>query len=58
VRDGIYLVDFIKHEGGQAWSVSLVLDTLSQSFTAVLGRLPGRPAPSVACTTWPWPVRH
>ncbi|MCG8295186.1 molybdenum cofactor biosynthesis F family protein [Pseudomonas entomophila] len=40
VRDGLYLVDFIKQEGGRAWSVSLVLDTLSHSFTAVLGRLP------------------
>ncbi|MBF8729984.1 MULTISPECIES: molybdenum cofactor biosynthesis F family protein [Pseudomonas] len=40
VRPGIYLVDFIKHEAGKAWSISLVLDTLSQSFTAVLGRLP------------------
>ena len=40
VRPGIYLVDFIKHEAGQAWSVSLVLDTLEHAFTAVLGRLP------------------
>lgn len=40
VRPGIYLVDFIKHEDGQAWSISLVLDTLSQSFTAVIGTLP------------------
>ena len=44
VRPGLYLVDFIKHENGQAWSVSLVLDTLSQSFTAVLGQLPQREA--------------
>lgn len=40
VRPGIYLVDFIKHEAGQAWSISLVLDTHSQSFTAVIGSLP------------------
>jgi len=40
VRPGIYLIDFLKHEGDQAWSISLVLDTLSQSFTAVIGRLP------------------
>ncbi|QLF93395.1 molybdenum cofactor biosynthesis F family protein [Pseudomonas sp. ABC1] len=40
VRPGIYLIDFIKHEGGQAWSISLVLDTLTQSFTAVIGSLP------------------
>ncbi|MGC6369125.1 molybdenum cofactor biosynthesis F family protein [Pseudomonas sp. K2I15] len=40
VRPGLYLVDFIKHEGTQAWSVSLVLDTTSASFTAVLGRMP------------------
>lgn len=41
VRPGIVLVDFIKREDGQAWSVSLVLDRHSQSFTAVLGQLPG-----------------
>lgn len=40
VRPGLYLVDFIKHEDGQDWSVSLVLDTNSASFTAVLGRMP------------------
>ncbi|WP_374442316.1 molybdenum cofactor biosynthesis F family protein [Pseudomonas panipatensis] len=40
VRPGIVLVDFIKHEDGQAWSVSLVLDSHSQAFTAVIGRLP------------------
>lgn len=40
VRPGIVLVDFIKREDGQAWSVSLVLDRHSQSFTAVLGQLP------------------
>lgn len=40
VRDGIYLVDFIKNEGGKDYSISLVLDTHSQSFTAVIGTLP------------------
>lgn len=40
VRPGIYLVDFIKEEFGQQWSVSLVLDTGAAAFTAVLGRLP------------------
>ncbi|KPU56066.1 molybdenum cofactor biosynthesis F family protein [Pseudomonas fluorescens] len=40
VRPGLYLVDFIKHEGGQAWSVSLVLDTARSAFTAVIGRMP------------------
>ncbi|MFV3092051.1 molybdenum cofactor biosynthesis F family protein [Pseudomonas sp. GW6] len=40
VRDGIYLVDFLKHEGGKDYSISLVLDTHSQSFTAVIGTLP------------------
>jgi hypothetical protein len=40
VRPGIFLVDFLKHEGGQDWSISLVLDTNTQSFTAVIGSLP------------------
>lgn len=40
LRPGIYLVDFLKNEGGQHWSISLVLDTLTASFTAVIGRLP------------------
>jgi hypothetical protein len=40
VRPGLYLVDFIKREGAQAWSVSLVLDTAGASFTAVIGRMP------------------
>lgn len=40
IRPGLYLVDFIKHEGEQDWSISLVLDTHSASFTAVIGRLP------------------
>ncbi|MNQ27122.1 Molybdenum cofactor biosynthesis protein F [compost metagenome] len=40
VRPGIYLVDFIKSEKGQDWSISLVMDTLTQSFTAVIGRMP------------------
>src|SRR5450830_306460 len=40
VRPGLYLVDFIKRERTQAWSVSLVLDTVSASFTAVIGRMP------------------
>ncbi|SEI89783.1 Molybdenum cofactor biosynthesis protein F [Pseudomonas linyingensis] len=40
VRPGIYLVDFIKSEKGQDWSISLVMDILTQSFTAVIGRMP------------------
>ncbi|WP_273822355.1 molybdenum cofactor biosynthesis F family protein [Pseudomonas asplenii] len=40
VRPGLYLVDFIKHESGQAWSISLVLDTDNAAFTAVIGRMP------------------
>ncbi|WNW11198.1 molybdenum cofactor biosynthesis F family protein [Pseudomonas sp. DTU_2021_1001937_2_SI_NGA_ILE_001] len=40
LRNGIYLVDFLKHEDGRDWSISLVLDTLSASFTAVIGSLP------------------
>lgn len=40
VRPGIYLVDFLKHESGQDWSISLVLDLDSASFTAVIGRMP------------------
>lgn len=40
VRPGIYLVDFLKHEQGQDWSISLVLDLGSASFTAVIGRMP------------------
>ena len=40
VRPGIYLVDFLKHEGGKSYSISLVIDTHSQSFTAVIGTLP------------------
>ncbi|MFP6851056.1 MAG: molybdenum cofactor biosynthesis F family protein [Pseudomonas sp.] len=40
VRPGIYLVDFVKNEHGQDWSITLVLDTLTASFTAVIGRLP------------------
>lgn len=40
VRPGIYLVDFLKHEGTQAWSISLVLDTHSHAFTAVIATLP------------------
>lgn len=40
IRQGIYLVDFLKNERGQDWSISLVLDTHSQSFTAVIGKLP------------------
>ena len=42
VRPGLYLVDFIKHEAGQAWSISLVLDTATSSFTAVIGRMPAQ----------------
>lgn len=40
IRPGIHLVDFIKREHGRDWSISLVLDSHSQSFTAVIGRLP------------------
>lgn len=40
VRPGIVLVDFLKTEHGQTWSITLVLDTLSQSFTAVIGNMP------------------
>ncbi|MDR2307512.1 MAG: molybdenum cofactor biosynthesis F family protein [Paucimonas sp.] len=41
LRDGLYLVDFLKRDAeGQTWSVSLVLDLPAQAFTAVLGRLP------------------
>ncbi|WP_437882230.1 molybdenum cofactor biosynthesis F family protein [Pseudomonas sp. LRF_L74] len=40
VRPGIYLVDFIKHEDSKDWSISLVIDSHSQSFTAVIGSLP------------------
>lgn len=40
VRPGLYLVDFIKREAGQAWSVSLVLDTATSSFTAVIASMP------------------
>ncbi|ATR83092.1 molybdenum cofactor biosynthesis protein F [Pseudomonas sp. HLS-6] len=43
IRPGIYLVDFLKSEHGQDWSISLVLDTLTHSFTAVIGRLPREP---------------
>lgn len=40
VRPGIYLVDFLKNENAQDWSISLVLDLNSAAFTAVIGRLP------------------
>jgi hypothetical protein len=40
VRPGIYLVDFLKNENGQDWSISLVLDIDNAAFTAVIGRLP------------------
>lgn len=40
LRTGIYLVDFVKHEAGQPWSISLVLDTINNAFTAVIGSLP------------------
>src|SRR3546814_19398574 len=36
VRPGLFLVDFVKHEGAQAWSISLVLDTANAAFTAVI----------------------
>lgn len=40
IRPGLYLVDFIKHENGLSWSISLVLDTHSAAFTAVIGHMP------------------
>lgn len=42
VRPGLYLVDFIKREGELTSSISLVLDTASASFTAVIGRMPSQ----------------
>jgi len=44
VRSGLYLVDFIKREADRAWSISLVLDTVTASFTAVIGAMPDRAA--------------
>lgn len=43
VRPGLYLVDFIKREGELTSSISLVLDTASAAFTAVIGRMPSQP---------------
>lgn len=40
LRPGIYLVDFVKHERGRHWSISLVIDVSAQVFTAVIGALP------------------
>lgn len=40
VREGLYLVDFLKPEDGRTLSVSLVLDIANAAFTAVLGRMP------------------
>ncbi|BAN47375.1 molybdenum cofactor biosynthesis F family protein [Metapseudomonas resinovorans] len=40
VREGLYLVDFLKEEDGGCVSVSLVLDIANAAFTAVLGRMP------------------
>lgn len=40
IRPGIFLVDFVKHEGGKDHSVSLILDIAQSAFTAVLGHLP------------------
>ena len=40
VREGLYLVDFLKEEDGRPVSVSLVLDIANGAFTAVLGRMP------------------
>ncbi|MXS18828.1 molybdenum cofactor biosynthesis F family protein [Pseudomonas oryzihabitans] len=40
LRPEVFLVDFIKRENDQDWSVTLVLDLPNQAFTAVLGRLP------------------
>lgn len=40
IRPGIYLVDFVKNENGQDWSITLVLDIEDASFTAVIGRMP------------------
>jgi len=44
IRPGIYFVDFLKTEDGQEWSISLVLDTNTSAFTAVLGCLPNADA--------------
>ena len=40
MREGLYLVDFLKPEDGRTLSVSLVLDIANAAFTAVLGRMP------------------
>ncbi|PPC74532.1 molybdenum cofactor biosynthesis protein F [Pokkaliibacter plantistimulans] len=40
LRQDVVLVDFIKHEDGADYSVSLVLDFATASFTAVIGQLP------------------
>lgn len=40
VREGLYLIDFVKFEEGQHWSISLILDTHQGIFTAVIGSLP------------------
>ena len=42
VREGLYLVDFLKEEAGRTVSVTLVLDVTHAAFTAVLGRMPTR----------------
>jgi len=44
IRENIYFVDFLKHEDGEDWSVSLVLDLNAGAFTAVLGQLPAADA--------------
>ncbi|MHB0774913.1 MoaF C-terminal domain-containing protein [Halomonas sp. WWR20] len=40
LRDGIYLIDFLAREADRTHSVSLVLDTVTSSFTRVIGRMP------------------
>lgn len=40
VREGLYLVDFLKQDGGREVSVSLVLDIDHSAFTAVIGHMP------------------
>ncbi|MNQ60389.1 Molybdenum cofactor biosynthesis protein F [compost metagenome] len=40
VREGLYLVDFLKQEDGRTLSVSLVLDLAHAAFTAVIGQMP------------------
>ncbi|MDH2434347.1 molybdenum cofactor biosynthesis F family protein [Pokkaliibacter sp. MBI-7] len=47
LRQDMVLVDFIKQEEGRDYSVSLVLDFSTASFTAVIGQLPEERATAV-----------